>query len=328
MSEQYSTIGFIGAGKMAYAICAGLCKHGYPTEQLKVAAPHQVHLQAFAADYAITTLTDNRALVASSELLVLAVKPQVVPEVLKEIKPLVKPSQHVLVSIAAGLDSDKITQQLGIELPIVRVMPNTPALVQQSTSVLYANELMSEPQRVQIERIFDAVGQCDWIEDEMLMHAVTAVSGSGPAYYFYLLEQLLENIDEHSLDEYLNLLESPNELSVVSRCIGQFVQSHQLAAQQVGLSEKFAKRLVESTVHGSVALLKNELSGQQQSALQTIQTLRTNVTSKGGTTQAGLAVLQAAAWKSILSDGSIEIIDKIMCETIKAAWQRSQQLAA
>lgn len=190
MNNNESTIGFIGGGNMARAIVAGLLGAGHPPERLRIADPdpaQQARLRALDTGLAVTS--DNAAAIQSADLIVLAVKPQVLPDVARALKP---ETGQLVVSVAAGVTLNALAGSLGTDTPCVRVMPNQPALVGAGMSVLCATPAVSSEQRQLAEYLAGAGGETAWIDDEPLMDAVTAVSGSGPAY-FYLVMELLED---------------------------------------------------------------------------------------------------------------------------------------
>lgn len=194
------TIGFIGAGNMASALVGGLLARGHLPEHLALADSQPSQLQGFN-ERSIFTTTDNAELVERADVLVLAVKPQVMAEVLKPLAAIVQKKQPIIISIAAGIPIASINRWLGGELAIVRAMPNTPALVQMGATGLYASERVSNEQRQQAEAILNAVGLTLWVQEERLIDSVTAVSGSGPAYFFYVMEAMIAAGCELGLDE-------------------------------------------------------------------------------------------------------------------------------
>jgi pyrroline-5-carboxylate reductase len=185
-----STIGFIGAGNMAEAILQGIISAGlFQPGDVAVSDIRPERLEQLAAQYRISTFADNAQVAAYSDVLVLSVKPFVLAEALKSIQGHIK-DDAVIVSIIAGKRLDAITAVLG-DVPVVRVMPNTPALINQGASALYANA-RAQPQVQAIQKLFACVGQAVIVDSEALINAVTAVSGSGPAYYYLLMEKMID----------------------------------------------------------------------------------------------------------------------------------------
>ena len=197
---NHPVLGFLGAGNMATALVGGLLARGWPADRLWLSDAHPAQLQPHA-ERGLRTTTDNRELAARADVLVLAVKPQVMAGVLKPLADLVQQRRPLIVSIAAGIPADSLERWLGGSLPVVRAMPNTPALVQTGATGLFANPRVSEAQRALAEQVLGAVGLTLWVEREDLIDAVTAVSGSGPAYFFYVMEAMIAAGVKLGLDE-------------------------------------------------------------------------------------------------------------------------------
>jgi pyrroline-5-carboxylate reductase len=226
-------------------------------------------LDPIAQDADYQASTDMRT---KFDVIVLAVKPQVMAEVSENLKHIVTPSTLIL-SIAAGKPLVFYEEIFGASQPIVRAMPNTPALVSKGISVLCGNAACSEGQRQLAMNLMVAVGDAEWIDNEGLMDAVTAVSGSGPAYVFHLIETMTS------------------------------------AGITAGLSPALSSKLARQTVIGSAALAEKENA-------TSAATLRQNVTSPGGTTEAALNVLMA-------ENG----LTALMTRAVQAAKQRGRDLA-
>ncbi|WP_218314230.1 pyrroline-5-carboxylate reductase [Halomonas sp. 18071143] len=183
-------ITFIGAGNMASAIIGGLIDSGVAPGDITATAPNESELSALASRLGIHTHTDNNAAVSGADVVVLAVKPQIMRGVCEALRDSVQQQAPLVVSIAAGLDADTIDQWLGGGNALVRCMPNTPSLVGMGASGLYANQAVSEAQRELATQMMEAVGIVEWVEEEHLLNAVTAVSGSAPAYFFLMFEAM------------------------------------------------------------------------------------------------------------------------------------------
>lgn len=188
MSKQ--TLAFIGAGNMASSLIGGLIADNYPAERIWASNPHQELLDSLQQRYAIHADSSNLAVAKQADVLIIAVKPHVLTEVLTELKPVIEQQQPLLISIAAGIREQDIQNMLDGNTAIIRCMPNTPALVGSGATALYANQYASQAQKNVAESIVRAVGIAQWIEHEPLMDVVTALSGSGPAYFFLLMEAL------------------------------------------------------------------------------------------------------------------------------------------
>ena len=233
---------------MATALISGLSSKMDQGLTIRVAEPNEEARARLRSRFGVFASTSAASVIHGADVIVLAVKPQVLPAVLSELSRLIEPGQLVL-SIAAGATIAAIGRQLGPRQAIIRCMPNTPALVGEGISVLCAGEHCRPHHRDQAERILHAAGEVLWVDDETLMDAVTAVSGSGPAYFFLLTEALAD------------------------------------AGVRLGLNEDVARKLAECTCIGAGAMLKQSTTGLPGSGAAE---LRERVTSPGGTTQAAL----------------------------------------
>lgn len=194
-------LAFIGAGNMARSLLGGLIADGWDPASIAVADPDPNQLSAVASRFQVHTDTDNHAVVRDSEVLVLAVKPQVIREMAMDLAPSVQDRRPLIISIAAGIRATDLDRWLGGGCALVRCMPNTPALVQSGATALFPNPGVSATQKDLAETILRAVGLALWIDDEDLMDAVTALSGSGPAYFFLVIEALQDAGRELGLAE-------------------------------------------------------------------------------------------------------------------------------
>lgn len=183
-------IAFIGAGNMAACLIGGLLAKGMPANQIHASEPSAARRTQLQQDLGIHTHADNGTACTDADLIVLAVKPQLMREVCQPLAAVLKPGQLV-ISIAAGINCTSLQRWLG-HAAVVRCMPNTPALLQQGISGLFAAEAVTPSQRQQAETLLNAVGETVWVEHENLLDAVTAVSGSGPAYFFLLMEAMTD----------------------------------------------------------------------------------------------------------------------------------------
>lgn len=216
-----------------------------------------------------TAKYDPKLHAVPEDIMIIAVKPQILQQVCLTLNDKVSP-QTIILSIAAG-QSIKQLGDIFQNNPIVRVMPNTPAAIGKGANVAIANHKTKKSHKDIAHRLLTACGSCHWIDNEELMDAVTALSGSGPAYIFYFIEALSK------------------------------------AGEEQGLSKEIAQELARQTVIGSAALADHEQN-------KTAETLRQNVTSPNGTTQAAL---------NVLMDGRM---DNILTETLSAAVTRSKEL--
>lgn len=249
---QKITIGFIGGGNMASAIIGGLTSNQFPTKNICVVEPDATKRAMLEATFGVQT-SEQLDSISNSDVIVLAVKPQQLKAVCQSLT--LTPKQ-LIISIAAGIRATDMVRWLSGHQAIVRVMPNTPAQIQAGVSALFAMENVSAEQRKMAENILAAVGKTLWVDDEKALDAVTAISGSGPAYVFYMIEALEE------------------------------------AALKLGLSPENARILALETFAGA-----SKLASQSETD---VKTLRAQVTSKGGTTEQGILVMESANIKEIL----------------------------
>ena len=188
------TITFIGSGNMANSIIGGLIAQGYQPHAITACDPNERALEKLSEEFGINTSTDNVKAAANTNVIVLAVKPQILKGVALDLALSVSnnPKKPIVISIVAGITAPLLSQWLGSRTAIVRCMPNTPALVQEGAAGLYANEHVSVSQKEIAEKLMRAVGSVTWLSSEELIDAVTAVSGSGPAYFFLLMEAMID----------------------------------------------------------------------------------------------------------------------------------------
>ncbi|MDB4021789.1 pyrroline-5-carboxylate reductase [Litorivicinus sp.] len=183
-------IGFIGGGNMAQAIIAGLLNNSREGIKISAADPSSTCREALIKK-GVSAYAENDPVMANADLIVLAVKPQVLTALLATLRPLVRP-KHVFVSIAAGTSLATLRHGLGdTPQPIVRVMPNTPALIGLGMAVMVSDRPMENSIQTEVTELFEACGRTLWISSEETIDAVTAVSGSGPAYFFLMIESMV-----------------------------------------------------------------------------------------------------------------------------------------
>ncbi len=184
-------VAFIGGGNMARALIGGLLNNGWPAQNILVSEPFEdARQQLLALNPDIQVGDDNAAAVEKADVVMLAVKPQMMKQVLTPLTASFEQSRPLLISIAAGIREHDISRWAGGKLPVVRCMPNTPALVQQGATGLYANTLVGTEEKQWAEQLLGAVGLCVWVDSEEQLDAVTALSGSGPAYIFLVIEAM------------------------------------------------------------------------------------------------------------------------------------------
>lgn len=183
-------LAFIGAGNMAQALIGGLVKQSFTADRIVASDPMPAMLDKLRSIAPVQTTADNIAAVENADVIVLAVKPQMMKQVLQPLAGIVQQRKPLIISIAAGIEIASIARWLGGDLPIVRCMPNTPALVQLGATGLFANAKVSAEQKQLADSILRAVGIALWVDSEAQLDAVTAVSGSGPAYFFLVMEAM------------------------------------------------------------------------------------------------------------------------------------------
>lgn len=196
------TIGFIGGGNMATSLMSGLIASGHSPQQIWVSDTAAATLQSHRDRLNVNTSSDNCQVVKEVDVVVLAVKPQILRDVALQIAPIVQQKNALVVSIAAGISQTSLALWLGGNTGIVRCMPNTPALVLTGATALHANANVDDEQKDLAENILRAVGISLWVEQEGQLDAVTAVSGSGPAYFFLMMEAMEQAAIAMGLDEH------------------------------------------------------------------------------------------------------------------------------
>ncbi|MEG1201350.1 MAG: pyrroline-5-carboxylate reductase [Comamonas sp.] len=215
---QFPPIAFIGGGNMASAIIGGLIRQGVPAERIQVVEPYEPQRAVLLQQFGIAALPAADAQLASAQVVVWAVKPQTFSEAACAVAAYTGHALHL--SVAAGIRSDSIAQWLGNE-QIIRAMPNTPALVGMGMTALFARAGVSKAQQQLAEQIIATTGQFIWVQQESQLDAVTALSGSGPAYVFYFLEAMVQAGVDMGLTA-----QQAHQLAV-----GTFTGASQLAAQ-------------------------------------------------------------------------------------------------
>jgi len=188
-----SKLVFIGGGNMATSLIGGLCNAGINPQQITVIYPQAEQRARLSAEYRINTeASATAAVLADADIVTLAIKPQVLQAVCRELASALAEveKQPLILSVAAGIRANSIKRWLGGNLAIVRAMPNTPALIQSGATALVADADTNDEQRNLAEEVMRTAGLCVWVDNEATMDAVTAISGSGPAYYFLFMEAM------------------------------------------------------------------------------------------------------------------------------------------
>ena len=191
---------FIGAGNMAAALIKGIISSGIATaKNITATDTNSDRLSWIQEEYSIKTNSSNKASIQKSDIIILAIKPPMFPEVLEEISPVIN-SHQLIISIAAGITTTKIEKILGKDSKVIRVMPNTPALVQRGVTAITKGKFATEEDALIAIKIFDSVGLILNVKENM-MDIITATSGSGPAYIFYFMEAMIEAAEENGLSK-------------------------------------------------------------------------------------------------------------------------------
>lgn len=194
------SIGFIGAGNMAGSLIRGLIAKGSSPADILVSDIDKAKVDEFVQECSIVA-SSNETIASTADVIVLAVKPQVMAQVCSELT--TDGRNALVISVAAGITSSHLQNWLGDETAIVRCMPNTPALVGQGATGLFANSNTSTEQKLIAEELLNAVGISAWVNEEKDIDSITALSGSGPAYYFLYMEAMQDAAREFGLDENL-----------------------------------------------------------------------------------------------------------------------------
>jgi len=189
--SNYRKIAFIGAGNMTQSIVGGMRHSGYPADHILVSNPSPAKLEKMAEQHQVVTSQNNVEVASKADVIVLAVKPQLMQDVCQHLKDEVADlSSKLIVTIAAGVRIEKYYQYLGDDIRMIRVMPNTPSLVAEGMSGLVADSRASDADKAYIEEAFAGVGQTQWVQDEDALDILGAVAGSGPAYFFEFMASL------------------------------------------------------------------------------------------------------------------------------------------
>jgi pyrroline-5-carboxylate reductase len=193
-------IAFIGAGNMARSIIAGLTSSGYPSNNITATDPNQEQRRLLSDLYDINTTGDNAEAANNADVIILAVKPQIMELVCGGLTE-IDLSNKLVISIAAGISANRLNQLLETDVNLVRVMPNTPALVSKGMSGLYATPEVNDADKSFSSQILKAVGETCWVEEESGINTITAASGSGPAYFFLFMEAMQNEAIAQGLDK-------------------------------------------------------------------------------------------------------------------------------
>ena len=265
--NQQNKIAFIGGGNMASSLVGGLISNGYPADNIMVSDPNTDSLQQLEQAFSINTTSNNAKAAAWADVILLAVKPQIMASVCQEMALGISNwHEKLLISIAAGISINRLQGIFGQDVPVIRTMPNTPALLQKGMTGLYACAQVSPEQKTAAGQLLKAVGEICWVNNEKDINTVTAASGSAPAYFFLMMEAM------------------------------------QKSAVKMGFDQEQARQLVQQTALGAAEMVI-------QNPQLSLETLRHNVTSKGGTTAEAIATFE--------EQGLVDIVDKAMTAAAK-----------
>lgn len=240
---------------MASSLISGLIASGHSPQQIWVSDINRETLQNLAAKLRINIATDNADLINQADVVVLAVKPQNLHEVAQNIAQAVRNKGALVVSIAAGITQKSLRKWLGENVAIVRCMPNTPALVQTGATGLHANANVSAEQRDLAENILRSVGVCLWLQEESELDAVTAVSGSGPAYYFLLMEAMEKAARELGLSEHTARLLAQQTALGAAKIALESAEPPELLRKRVTSPGGTTERAIETFIQGGFSEL-------------------------------------------------------------------------
>jgi pyrroline-5-carboxylate reductase len=261
----------LGAGNMGRALIGGLLRHGMRPEQIAVGESQDAARTALSREFGVAATADNAAAISRANLVVLAVKPYHAGSVLTPLASQLQNRRPVVLSVVAGVRIETLRSWCGAGVPVIRTMPNRPALVGAGASGLFASPEVDAAHRAMAAQIMQSVGEIFWVATEDALDVVTALSGSGPAYFFLLAEAMAK------------------------------------AGVDLGLPQDTARRLSIATLHGA-GLLAQVGDGD-------LARMRAEVTSKGGTTEAAVRILQAAGFNELVG------------RALEAAASRSRELA-
>lgn len=250
-------IAFLGAGNLASSLIVGLINSEYPKTKIWATNKNAEKLQGLKQHLGITVTTDNCIAAEQADIVVLCVKPNHMHDLLKEIQEILSRKKILIISVAAGMTLKDLESQLGAHLPIVRAMPNTPAFVSCAATALVANTQTSEADKNTAESILRAVGLVVWLEDEKYMDLVTALSGSGPAYFFLFMESLQKAAVARGLSsEIANLLVIQTALGAARMALETNTELAELRRQVTspgGTTEQAIRILEEGNIDGILA---------------------------------------------------------------------------
>lgn len=255
---EQKTIAFVGAGNMTRSIISGMIKNGYPADKVTASNPSIEKLNNLQRDFSINITQDNKQAVSGADVVVLAVKPQLMEMVCKDLHETCDLQNKLFVSIAAGISSTRLQEMLGGRKPLIRTMPNTPSALGRGMTGLYADEMVSASQREFAGSLMQGVGEIVWVENESEIDGVIAAAGSSPAYFFL------------------------------------FLQAMQDESIRQGFDKDTARLMVQQAMLGAAEMVCDNPNLE-------LSELRSQVTSKGGTTAKAIEHFQQQGLEKIVS---------------------------
>lgn len=260
-----SNITFIGGGNMATSLINGLIADGYDPDRITVSDPDRDKLAQLSARLNVHTTDNNQEAANKADVVVLAVKPQTLESVAHNLASAIQTGKPLVISIAAGVQESTLRSWLGKEVALVRTMPNTPAMIQAGATGLHAGKGVSQEQKNLAESILRSVGLTRWVSDESLMDVVTAVSGSGPAYFFLIMEAIEEAAKSMGLDDETARLLTLQTALGAARMAMESNDPPKILREKVtspgGTTERALQILEQGQIRG---LLNNALQGARQ----------------------------------------------------------------
>lgn len=263
--DKDTSIGFIGAGHMTQSLVGGLIQSGIKPTQIWVSDRNEDKLIHLAKQFGIKTESSNQAVAKAVQVLVLSVKPKDIEAVAREIETMVQERNILIISLAAGILTSHLARWLGAKTPIVRAMPNTPALLRAGATGLYANTRVTEEQRNLAESLMRAVGVAVWVNHEHDMDVITALSGSGPAYFLLMMEALQKGAEEMGLaTSTARLLTLQTALGAARMAIESDISLEELRKRIATPGGTTESALTALEKGGFRALLKNALEAAKK----------------------------------------------------------------
>ena len=268
MQKNNATIAIIGAGNMGASLLGGLIAQQYPAEKIAISDPDIKKLNQLEEQFKIRTSIDNLVIIKKADIIIFSVKPQVLIHVASALAETIQQKKVLVISIAAGIMESSIQHCLGGLVPIVRCMPNMPALIGCGASALFANQYVSRQQKQEADSILKTVGITVWLEEETLLNAVTALSGSGPAYFFLIMEALQIAGEKLGLTpEVARLLTLQTALGAASMALKSEKNSVELreAVTSPGGTTAAALQVLEQKYNLREMMIEAVLAAQQRS---------------------------------------------------------------